>query len=139
MRRILAAALAVVLAAPAAARDLDGRYARENPALHQWFDQLASGKGLCCSSADGAMVEDADWDVVREGRECRKYGDGDYEGSAYCVRLLGQWWVVPKAAVITEPNIAHVAVVWPVYSTVGTDAETKVLENIRCFLPGAGA
>jgi hypothetical protein len=29
-------------------RDLDGRYA--NSPLKQWFDQLASGKGLCCSS-----------------------------------------------------------------------------------------
>ena len=33
------------------ARDPDGRYA--NSPLKQWFDQLASGKGLCCSFADG--------------------------------------------------------------------------------------
>ena len=37
------------------ARD-DGRYANEP--LHAWFDQLASGKGLCCSFADGVKVED---------------------------------------------------------------------------------
>jgi hypothetical protein len=34
-----------------AARDLDGRYA-DSP-LKPWFDRLASGKGLCCSMADG--------------------------------------------------------------------------------------
>ena len=35
------------------ARD-DGRYA--NSPLKQWFDRLASGKGLCCSFADGVSV-----------------------------------------------------------------------------------
>jgi len=39
------------------ARD-DGRYA--NSPLKQWFDRLASGKGLCCSFADGVSVEDID-------------------------------------------------------------------------------
>ena len=29
------------------ARDLDGRYA--NSPLKQWFDNLKSGRGLCCS------------------------------------------------------------------------------------------
>jgi hypothetical protein len=35
------------------ARD-DGRFA--NSPLKTWFDRLASGKGLCCSFADGATV-----------------------------------------------------------------------------------
>ena len=35
------------------ARD-DGRFA--NSPLKPWFDRLASGKGLCCSFADGATV-----------------------------------------------------------------------------------
>jgi len=47
-----------------AARD-DGRYANEP--LHAWFDQLASGKGLCCSFADGFKVENVDWDT-EDGR-----------------------------------------------------------------------
>ena len=37
------------------ARD-DGRYA--NSPLKSWFDQLASGKGLCCSFADGFKVDE---------------------------------------------------------------------------------
>ena len=39
---------------------LDGRYA--NSPLKQWFDSLASGKGPCCSDADGSAVSDVDWE-----------------------------------------------------------------------------
>jgi hypothetical protein len=96
------------------ARD-DGRYA--NDPLHAWFDQLASGKGLCCSFADGFKVEDVDWDTQ----------DGHYR-----VRLHGEWIVVPDSALVTEPNKFGPAVVWPY---MGSDGTTQ----IRCFLPGAGA
>ena len=97
-----------------AARD-DGRYANEP--LHAWFDQLASGKGLCCSFADGVKVEDVDWDT-QDGR--------------YRVRLHGQWVIVPDAAVVTEPNRLGPAVVWPYEDASGAT-------QIRCFMPGAGA
>ena len=43
---------------PAPARDLDGPYATSP--LKPWFDQLKSRTGLCCSNADGYVVEDAD-------------------------------------------------------------------------------
>ena len=43
---------------PGAARDPDGRYA--NSPLKQWFDSLRSGKGPCCSDADGSAVSDVD-------------------------------------------------------------------------------
>jgi hypothetical protein len=42
------------------ARDLDGRYA-DSP-LHDWFNHLASGRGLCCSMADGETIVDPDWE-----------------------------------------------------------------------------
>ena len=32
-----------------------------NSPLKPWFDRLASGKGLCCSFADGFSVQDVDW------------------------------------------------------------------------------
>jgi hypothetical protein len=32
------------------------------PDLNNWFDHLASGKGLCCSFADGFAVSDVDWE-----------------------------------------------------------------------------
>ena len=71
------------------ARDLDGRYAAQNPELHQWFEGLRSGKGPCCSDADGSAVSDVDWETA---------------GNHYRVRIDGAWVDVPDEAVITEPN-----------------------------------
>jgi len=109
-------ALCMLLSVPSyvAAHD-DGRYA--NAPLKAWFDRLASGKGLCCSFADGVSVENVDWDT-QNGR--------------YRVRIQGQWFAVPDTAVVTEPNKFGPAVVWPYQDADGTT-------QIRCFLPGAGA
>ena len=85
--------------------------------LKQWFDQLASGKGLCCSFADGVTVENVDWDT-QNGR--------------YRVRIQGQWLVVPDSAVVMEPNRFGSAVVWPYQ-------DSDDVTQIRCFLPGPGA
>jgi hypothetical protein len=93
----------------------DGRFA--NSPLKAWFDQLASGKGLCCSFADGVSVQNVDWDT-QDGR--------------YRVRIDGQWIVVPDTAVVTEPNRFGPAVVWPYKDGDG-------VTQIRCFMPGAGA
>jgi len=103
------------IAAPdtAAARDLDGRYA--NSPLKEWFDGLHSGKGPCCSDADGTALSDVDWEAK----------DGHYR-----VRIQGQWWDVPEEAVIKEPNRAGRTMVWPVYYGAPLRLE------IRCFIPG---
>jgi hypothetical protein len=98
---------------PVQARD-DGRYANEP--LRAWFDHLASGKGACCSFADGFSIQDVDWDSQ----------DGKYR-----VRLYGEWIIVPDNAVVTEPNKFGPAVVWPYMDAQG-------VTQIRCFLPGAG-
>jgi hypothetical protein len=95
------------------ARD-DGRFA--NSPFKPWFDRLASGKGLCCSFADGFSVQDVDWDTL----------DGQYR-----VRIYGQWFVVPDDAVVAEPNRFGPAVVWPYNDRYGNT-------QIRCFMPGAG-
>jgi hypothetical protein len=95
------------------ARD-DGRFS--NSPLKPWFDSLASGKGLCCSFADGFSVQDVDWDA---------------QGGHYRVRIYGQWLVVPDDAVVTEPNRFGPAVVWPYNDRYGNT-------QIRCFIPGAG-
>ena len=97
----------------ALARDPDGRYA-DSP-LKPWFDHLASGKGLCCSVADGVALSDVDWET-RDGH--------------YRVRIDGAWIGVDEDAVITEPNRAGRTMVWPYY------ADGKVL-FILCFLPGS--
>jgi hypothetical protein len=104
-------ASAAVFAGSATARD-DGRYA--NSPLKQWFDSLRSGKGPCCSDADGSAVSDVDWESK----------DGHYR-----VRLEGQWIDVPDDAVITVPNRAGRTMVWPVKEPLGI--------SIRCFLPGS--
>jgi len=113
---LTAVALCMLASTPnsVSARD-DGRYA--NSPLKPWFDQLASGKGLCCSFADGVKVENVDWDT-QNGR--------------YRVRLNGQWIIVPDAALVTEPNKFGPAVVWPYQDSDG-------ITQIRCFMPGAGA
>lgn len=105
-------------------RDLDGAHA--NSPLKFWFDQLASGRGLCCSFADGVSIEDVDWDTGGSNHDTQS------EGGHYRVRLDAQWVDVPDAAVVTEPNKFGPAVVWPY-----TDGSGQT--QIRCFLPGAGS
>ena len=110
---LIALCLTVVVPNHSYARD-DGRFA--NSPLKPWFDRLASGKGLCCSFADGFSVQDVDWDTQ----------DGHYR-----VRMYGQWLVVPDDAVVTEPNRFGPAVVWHYNDRNGNT-------QIRCFMPGAG-
>ena len=93
------------------ARD-DGRYA--NSPLKPWFDSLKSGKGPCCSDADGFAVADPDWES---------------KSGHYRVRIEGEWWDVPDDAVITEPNRAGRTMVWPIKGWGGL--------TIRCFMPGS--
>lgn len=108
--------LAAVLIGAARARD-DGRHAASP--LKPWFDSLRSGKGPCCSDADGAALADVDWES-RAGR--------------YRVRIEGEWWDVPDEAVISEPNRAGRTMVWPIYNRAlgGT-----LSIDIRCFMPGS--
>jgi hypothetical protein len=116
-RRILRLAGAVVLMAVASqfveARDR-GQYANSNPELKAWFDSLKSGKGPCCSDADGTALSDVDWES---------------HGGHYRVRIEGEWIDVPEEAVITEPNRIGRTMVWPIRGYVGV--------TIRCFMPGS--
>lgn len=129
------AAFLVLGGRAALARDPGGKYA-DSP-LKPWFDQLASGRGPCCSFADGVSIEDVDWDT-----QCDAAGYGaktrfeEYTLAAgkhcyYRVRLGGRWIIVPPDALVTVPNKFGPAVVWPYQDATG---ETQ----IRCFLPGAG-
>ena len=96
---------------PALARD-DGRYA--NSPLGEWFDHLASGKGLCCSFADGYVVDDPDWES----------NDGHYR-----VHIEDEWVDVPDDAVINVPNKFGRTMLWPMRDGKGL--------TIRCFMPGS--
>lgn len=98
---------------PASARDR-GQYANTSPELKAWFDSLRSGRGPCCSDADGSAVSDVDWESK----------DGQYR-----VRIEGQWVTVPDDAVITTPNRVGRTMVWPIY------LEGRPV--VRCFMPGS--
>jgi hypothetical protein len=111
LKVFLTFAFAAILVGSAAGRD-DGRYA--GSPLKPWFDTLKSGKGLCCSFADGFAIADPDWESK----------DGHYR-----VRLDGEWIIVPEDAVITVPNRAGRTMVWPIKNSLGT--------TIRCFMPGS--
>ena len=99
---------------PSKARDPDGKFAQANPHLHQWIEGLRSGKGPCCSDADGTAVADPDWET---------------KGGHYRVRIDGDWVDVPDEAVITEPNRLGRTMVWPIRGYLGL--------TIRCFMPGS--
>ena len=106
--------LLVVLASQLGhARDR-GQFANSNPEIKAWFDTLRSGKGPCCSDADGSALSDVDWES----------GNGHYR-----VRIEGEWIDVPDEAVITEPNRVGRAMVWPIRGYGGL--------TIRCFMPGS--
>ena len=93
----------------------DGRYTGKP--LKGWFDGLKSKKGPCCSDADGTALSDVDWEA-RNGK--------------YRVRIDGEWIDVPDDAVITEPNLAGVTMVWPIrFWEAG-----KQTIVIRCFMVG---
>jgi hypothetical protein len=109
--------VAVLLLAPwphlGHARD-NGRFAGANPELKAWFDSLRSGKGPCCSDADGTALSDVDWES---------------SSGHYRVRLDGEWVDVPDDAVITVPNRIGRTMVWPMYR------DGKMTP--RCFMPGS--
>ncbi len=123
----LAGALALVaLAAPfVQARDR-GQFGNTNADLKAWFDGLHSGKGPCCSDADGSALSDADWDSKDGHYRVRlpRYGTG-LEGQPQEI----VWVEVPDEAVIAEPNRVGRTMVWPIYGYMGV--------TIRCFMPGS--
>src|SRR5215475_1831539 len=112
--QITCAALSTFAITSMQARDIDGRYAAQNPELHQWFEGLRSGKGPCCSDADGSAVSDVDWET---------------KAGHYRVRIDGEWIDVPDEAVITEPNRIGRTMVWPIRGYLGV--------TVRCFMPGS--
>ena len=86
-----------------------------NSPLKAWFDSLRSGKGPCCSDADGSAVSDTDWESK--------------ERPLPRAVLDGEWSDVPEEAVISEPNRVGRTMVWPIYGYMGV--------AIRCFMPGS--
>ena len=82
--------------------------------LKPWFKSLRSGKGPCCSDADGFALSDPDWES---------------KNGHYRVRIDNEWIDVPDDAVITEPNRVGRTMVWPIKGAFGI--------SVRCFMPGS--
>lgn len=102
----------IVLIGNVFARD-DGRYA-QSP-LKPWFESLRSKAGApCCDGSDGVRLADPDWE---------RNDKGDVR-----VRIKGRWYDVPDSAMVTVPNRAGAAMVWPVGEGDGL--------QIRCFMFG---
>src|ERR1700730_14885869 len=78
-----------------------------------WFNGLRSGKGPCCSDADGFALSDLDWES---------------KSGHYRVRVDNEWIDVPDDAVITEANRAGRTMVWPIKGSLGT--------STQCSMPG---
>ena len=112
--QVTGAALLIALAAPPSSARDRGQFVNSSPEMKAWFDGLRSGKGPCCSDADGSAVSDVDWET-RNGH--------------YRVRIDGEWVDVPDDAVITEPNRVGRTMVWPMRGYQGV--------SIRCFMPGS--
>lgn len=101
-----------------------GQFAKSTPEMKAWFEQLRSGKGPCCSDADGTAISDADWESK----------DGHYRVRVPRYGFENQpqemiWVDVPEEAVISEPNRVGQTMVWPIYGYMGV--------SIRCFMPGS--
>jgi len=114
MLRMALISVSLLCVSVALARD-NGRFANADPEIKAWFDKLASGRGPCCSDADGSAVSDVDWESK----------DGHYR-----VRVDGKWVDVPDDAVVTVPNKVGRTMVWPIRYFGG-------VIFIRCFMPGA--
>lgn len=103
-----------------------GQFANANPDLKAWFESLRSGKGPCCSDADGSAISDSDWETKDGHYRVRvpRYG---YLANGQQQELV--WIDVPEEAVISEPNRVGRTMVWPIYGYLGV--------SIRCFMPGS--
>jgi hypothetical protein len=114
---------------PAWATDPGGKYAQADPKMHEWFENLRSGKGPCCSDADGFVVQDVDWVSVNDPSKPNVH---------FRVRIPNrqkvgdpmEWFDVPDEAVLTQPNLYGKTMVWPMFGYAGV--------IIRCFILGAG-
>jgi hypothetical protein len=109
---VLAAAIAALLVAMIAhshARGLhpfDPIHFNSVEEQRQWFNQLTSGNGLCCSFTDGVRLEDPDWiagDNVG-GKPCERAPNDPEAPGHYCVRIDGKWYLVLDRALVGEKN-----------------------------------
>jgi hypothetical protein len=96
------------------------------PELDAWFKSLKNKVGEpCCDTGDGEHAA-AEWDMAKGGyKVLLKHPHRPNEP--------GQWFDVPYSAVIDQPNLSGIAMVWwwPSY-----DMHGEMTPRWRCFIPG---
>jgi hypothetical protein len=99
------------------------------PELNTWFKNLKNKAGEpCCDTGDGQHVE-AEWDMAKEGYKVLLK-------DPHRPTKPGQWFDVPYSAVIDQPNLSGIAMVWwsPSYNNI----DGRMTPVWRCFIPGPG-
>jgi hypothetical protein len=98
-----------------------GQLGPMSPEVKAWAGTLENKLNQeCCASADGWKPEEIEYDIA---------------GGRYRVRIDGEWYDVPREAVLEVPNKFGFPVVW-YYRTWDNGVSASV--QIRCFIPGAG-
>ena len=141
MRLVLSAAVcAATLALLPAAATWKPEYAQLSDQQRQWFrSQRVPGRSYsCCSEADGAQAQE---NIVGGGYRVRFTARRSASTDPTQVTEEDSGWMdVPAEAVIHEPNLHGLPVVWywwkPERSLAG--APSSFTLTIRCYAPGAG-
>jgi hypothetical protein len=100
----------------------------KRPELNAWFKNLKNKVGEpCCDTGDGQHAE-AEWDMAKGGyKVLLKHPHRPNEP--------GQWFDVPYSAVIDQPNLSGIAMVWwSPYDSI----DGRMTPIWRCFIPGPG-
>jgi hypothetical protein len=123
---VLAICLLTGIITPADAKEqYPGQYDSVDAPTRDWFKNQKSPKtgGLCCSEADGEMVEED----IRNGVYWIRSNKTIDNAKIY--RLTTEWLEVPDEVVIKEPNQFGRAVAWYVFQNGRL--------QVRCFAPGS--
>jgi hypothetical protein len=98
-----------------------GQFGPTSPEIKAWANSLENklSEG-CCSTADGWKPEEVEYDMT---------------GNKYRVKIEGEWYDVPRDALVEVPNRFGFPVVW-YYKTWDNGIRPSI--SIRCFIPGAG-
>jgi hypothetical protein len=119
--RLISICVLFLTASPVAEAADHGQFGPTSPEIKAWANSLENKlKEGCCSTADGWKPQEVEYDM---------------KGNKYRVKIDGEWYDVPPAAVIEVPNRFGFPVVW-YYQTWDNGIRPSIL--IRCFIPGAG-
>jgi hypothetical protein len=120
LQTIFTTVLFLTLSQVAEAAD-HGQFGPTSPEIKAWANSLENklSEG-CCSTADGWKPEEVEYDMT---------------GNKYRVKIEGEWYDVPRDALVDVPNRFGFPVVW-YYKTWDNGIRPSI--SIRCFIPGTG-